>query len=280
LLAQLTIAALVVVTMSASSPAGSRHRHSAHTYVMVRSCIDWFKSRSRDDAPALRQVSGTLACYDGKLDDRHGADLADWLSKRSNPSLVIRSPGGSVAMGLRIGRAVFKSSATVKAFQVCASSCANYVFGASPRRVIMRDTLVVFHGGVSQRIIGRLEEEARSQLMSAHFPQETIDKSVRSIRRDLEEQLQEQRQLLTAAGVDPGFLERFDNVTDHDLATLRCTNHSNRDAIYLTKGQFLEIGMAVHGFTISTLQEAALILKKIKSTRGVCQAPSKLVRDR
>lgn len=269
----------MAIIPSLSCANAARVHDTAETY-RERPCVIWLTTRSRNEAPAFRPISDALACYDGELDEQRGNEIAKWLSARSNPMLVIRSPGGPVTAGLLIGNAVLKAGATVATYQVCASSCANYVFGASRRRVILPDTLVLFHGGVSQSLIDKAEQSVRKQLSQMHMPPETIDESVRVVRHDLGKQLQEQRKLLTAAGVDAIFLERFGEITDEEILRLPCTSLGKAGALYLTREQFWKLGMPVIGYTVSSPQEAALVLKNLGSTQAVCAAPDKIIRSR
>lgn len=250
-------------------------QETAHGW--AQPCVKWLTPRSRNESPVFEPVSQRLACYDGELDAEHGRQLIEWLLAHPHSTLVIRSPGGPVTAGLPIGKAILASRAAVAAFQVCASSCANYVFGASRRRVILRDTLVLFHGGVSPNIIERAEQQVRKQLSAGKFAEKVIGQAVRSVRMQLEQQLNEQRQLLTEAGVDAEFLERFDALSDNDLSQARCTDRQEAAAVYLTKEQFRKLGMPVHGFVIASRRDATRVLKQLKSARSVCAAPDKIV---
>lgn len=273
----LRLSAIIVAIIPSLSCANTARVHDTAETYRDRPCVTWLTTRSRNDAPAFRPISDALACYDGELQEQRGNEMAEWLTARSNPMLVIRSPGGPVTAGLLIGNAVLKSGATVATYQLCASSCANYVFGPSPRRVILRNTLVLFHGGISRGLIDKAEREVRKQLTLAQIPLDTINQSVRSVQRDLEQQLQNQRQLLTAAGVDASFLERFETVTDEEIARSPCTSRADVGAFYLTREQFLKLGMPVQGFTVSSPREAARVLKKFNATGSVCAAPDKII---
>jgi hypothetical protein len=69
--------------------------------------------------------------------------------------LVISSAGGDIEAGMRFGRLVRDWNLNVYVEELCASSCANYVFPAAKRKIIGYGALVGWHGGaVSKSFAG------------------------------------------------------------------------------------------------------------------------------
>lgn len=256
----------------------AERRRDPNAGEMEQPCVTWLAARSIRERASFRPVSDVLACYDGELDSQTTDELGRWLSSApAPPVLVVRSPGGDVDLGLRIGRAVLRSKATVSVFQLCASSCANYIFGVALHRVLLGNSLVLFHGGATPAFIQKLLAEARAKLTSLGVRPEKAAATLGSIRTKLETQLQDQRALMTEAGIDAAFLERFDRADREKMDASKCTSGAGPGALFLTRRQLKKIGIAVHGRVIEYPGEAAAVLHSIGAVEAaVCVAPSSL----
>jgi ATP-dependent protease ClpP protease subunit len=241
--------------------------------------VDWFTSRSPKDAPAFQVLSKGVGCYDGQIDGRLTRQIVAWLSSTEVPPLlVIRSSGGPVDEALPIGRIVLQTRATVAVSGLCASSCANYIFGVARKRLLLPNSIVLFHGGVSPATIEEAASQVREQLRLLKVSPDKIEANVDRVRHKLGVQFAEQRALLKQAGVDPGFLERFDDVDLSEIDTSNCTPGTDRVAIFLSRKQFRRIGMQVSGAVPHSATEATTILNTLgKAERSVCLAPASLV---
>jgi len=244
-------------------------------------CVDWFASRSPKDAPAFRALSDEIGCYDGRIDGRPPSQMVDWLSSADAPPLlVIRSPGGPVDHALPIGRMILRKRAKVTVSGICASSCANYIFSIARERVVLPDSIVLFHGGVSPATLEEAVPQMREQFRDLKQTPNEIEANIDRMRHKFGEQLAEQRELMKQAGVDPQFLERFDNIDASALAPSECTPGADRVAIFLSKQQFRQIGIQVSGSIPSSATEAASVLRILGSTdRSVCLAPAALFKS-
>lgn len=238
-------------------------------------CIDWMRARSIKSDSAFAASSANLACYDGALTAERAEGLVAWLeSAPSGSTLVIRSAGGPARLGIDIGKLIASKKTTVVAFDLCASSCANYVFTVSPNPISLNETLVLFHGGVSAERINEADAQARAQLSESGLPPAKIEASVAALRKGLEVQLAAQRQLFAEAGLSEMFLERFDSVDADRIPASACTSGANRNALFLTKEQFQRIGRTVSGRLVRSAAQASRILKKLGAGKNaVCAAP-------
>ncbi|NMP16900.1 hypothetical protein [Thalassotalea sp. Y01] len=72
------------------------------------------------------------------------------VGDRPIESLSISSVGGFTDAGMRLGYWVFNNQISVTVRDICASSCANYVFTAAKRRIIRPNTVIAWHGGALQ----------------------------------------------------------------------------------------------------------------------------------
>jgi hypothetical protein len=80
------------------------------------------------------------------------------------------SPGGIVGAGIKLGRWVRRKNADVRVEFVCASACANYVFTAGRKKIIARDSVVMWHGGTQAWEITEVVDELRRQAAQAMPP--------------------------------------------------------------------------------------------------------------
>jgi hypothetical protein len=84
--------------------------------------------------------------------------------------LSIYSPGGILDAGIKLGRWVRHKNADVRVEFVCAAACANYVFTAGRKKIIARDSLVMWHGGTQAWEITEIVDELRRQAAQAMPP--------------------------------------------------------------------------------------------------------------
>jgi hypothetical protein len=84
--------------------------------------------------------------------------------------LSIASPGGILDAGIKLGRWVRQKNADVRVMMFCASACANYVFTAGRHKIIARDSVVMWHGGLQAWELGEILDEYRRQAAQAMPP--------------------------------------------------------------------------------------------------------------
>lgn len=75
------------------------------------------------------------------------AKLADESTART---LLVRSDGGAVAVGMDFGEWIYKRGLDVIVDEYCLSSCANYVFVAGHHKTILPGGIVAWHGNTRQ----------------------------------------------------------------------------------------------------------------------------------
>ncbi len=104
-----------------------------------------------EQAPATIRISPDQAAifFDGFIDDAAVQVAEDALRAGTLQTLYIRSTGGRVDAGIRLGELVRDAKLAVIVKDYCASSCANNVFTAGKSRVIAG--LVMWHGSVEQK---------------------------------------------------------------------------------------------------------------------------------
>ncbi|WP_416056304.1 hypothetical protein [Stenotrophomonas maltophilia] len=120
-------------------------------------CLAWMKTRDSRAPAEVRTVAPDTLCADFTSDltaDSRDAFLAQMarIPAGLTPQVIVRSLGGDVDLGMDMGDAILDRKASVHAYQMCASSCANYLFLAAHTRHVMPASVVLFHGGMVPRL--------------------------------------------------------------------------------------------------------------------------------
>jgi len=79
-------------------------------------------------------------------------------------TLMIRSNGGEVGIGMAFGEWVHSRQLDVVVLDRCLSSCANYVFPAGRRKSVLGGGLVAWHGNVHTASVDELPESKRDEV--------------------------------------------------------------------------------------------------------------------
>lgn len=64
--------------------------------------------------------------------------------------IIINSSGGSAEASIAIGKLIYSLNIDVEVKDLCASSCANYIFTSGRRKFLNKNSIVMFHGGMQQ----------------------------------------------------------------------------------------------------------------------------------
>lgn len=112
--------------------------------------------------------------YNGELTEEANEAVFDLYSKLdSKPhTLTITSPGGPIDSGLDLGEWVHRHGLNVKVYDLCFSSCANYVFPAGRKKLLDINALVGFHGGAGSETFDTSSIEVTLQ----KFPEKDREK--------------------------------------------------------------------------------------------------------
>lgn len=117
----------------------------------------------------------TLRLY-GKIETGDAAALAKAYTPQTT-LLVVRSPGGSAAEGMLLGRFIHQHGMDLEIEKTCGSSCANYLFPAARHKTITPGSVLAFHGTMFlTELAGR--DEIRRQLASGGVPAAQLEAQV------------------------------------------------------------------------------------------------------
>lgn len=136
-------------------------------------------------------------------------------------SIIINSPGGDVAEGLKLGRLIQPFNTAVYAYRFCGSSCANYILPAGDKRVVLPDTLLMFHGGATLNLLEEAANEVYKVYQKAGLT--GAEKNVEDIRKWITSMIKEQEDYLHGLGIDKHlfrWMDIFNHMSDEDKQKL------------------------------------------------------------
>lgn len=129
-------------------------------------------ARAPRPPPSVSQFDTTLV-YEGAI-TREGLVALQRLDNPRARTLLIRSGGGPVDVGLDFGEWIHDRGFNVVVNQECLSSCANYIFPAGDQKLILPGGLVAWHGNAHQLSVPELiskqptaeQPAARAQMLA------------------------------------------------------------------------------------------------------------------
>jgi hypothetical protein len=244
-----------------------------------RACEAWFGARAERAPAAFYSPRSNIGCFDGKLAPETTQELLSWLDGLSPhlSALSIRSGGGDVKSGLAIGKQILRTQTKVYARDLCASSCANYIFMVGRESEALPNTLILYHGGVSPKRIAEIPDGIRAALGTTS---PLVNRETQRLTGELEQQLSDQRALYAAAGLQPSFLERFDLISWNLIPADQCTPNAvskTSQFIFLTPRQYSAMGAHPAGDLLADIDRAHELLAATgRETVGLCVAPNVL----
>jgi len=87
----------------------------------------------------------TILCFDGDI--RRDLDVEQFRRLGQNGLAVVRSSGGYLILAIIIANILMEKNATVIIYDYCLSACANFLFVATDRTYVLKNTIVAWHGG-------------------------------------------------------------------------------------------------------------------------------------
>ena len=125
--------------------------------------------------------------YRGEISGENNRKFFSSIKGQQAKRLLISSTGGEVEAGIELGRWVFLHDLDVVVEDVCLSSCANYVFTAGVKKLILPGAIVAWHGnyhhlqltgGWKDDIESRMSRYDESRQQAQEFVMHQLDKLV------------------------------------------------------------------------------------------------------
>lgn len=197
----------------------------------IESCSAWMTQRTSGDSPAIEKAGLRTLCVDlgsGMNDEivQRFIDQIKSIPRSVAPHVVVRSLGGDVENGMKMGEAILDRGAAVHVFGFCASSCANYIFLAGTERHVMLDSVVFFHGGIISQTL--------------QSPGLTV-----AGRTKVGYSLERQAQLLKRAGIDSDFFETMDKLNGDEMRARICPDKPSISVLVLSDARLADAGADV-----------------------------------
>jgi ATP-dependent protease ClpP protease subunit len=126
-------------------------------------------------------------------------EILGYYKKSDNIAVIINSSGGEVGESIKLGRLIEPFKTTVFAYQYCSSSCANYVFAAGDRRIVLPGALLMFHGGATLNSLETVAKEVYEAYGKAG--QEGAEKNIEQIRKQITSMVKQQEEYMDELGI-------------------------------------------------------------------------------
>lgn len=120
---------------------------------------------------SVSSKDGRTLLLEGEIKDGDEAKFFAALTPQVK-TLMLNSGGGDVRPALKMARAVRTRRLQVIVDGLCGSSCANYLFVAGSSQEVKPDSVVLWHGGVTDKIIADLPALFRAEMARQGLPPE------------------------------------------------------------------------------------------------------------
>lgn len=171
------------------------------------SCVTDFSESDAHTMGVYRGDDGAI-CFDAPLNEGSVNALLAHLDTPDDAALVVvRSRGGDAFHASRLAEPVSAYRAVFHFYDLCASSCANYLFLPADGRVLHPGTRVLFHGGIAPEIIASMPDLIAEQLASAGADDATIAREQARLADHMTAGLERQRAMMDRLGLSYAYLE-------------------------------------------------------------------------
>lgn len=253
-------------------------------------CKTWIAGRawsSQRSSPELKLISPWVACYDGTLETGLEEALVAWAASEPpgsrSKALVIRSRGGDAAVGLAVAEALHKTRSHVYVTQICASSCANYIFAGVADRHVIDKAAILFHGGYSPKTRAHVIEQFET------FIRSPAGKAIKDpvanrlqVLRDFDAKWERQRKLYLNAGVNDAVVERVDAIDFRRIDAENCNGDtlSSRNFVFFGTNQMRQLGLGLNsGLPAINPADVNRIIRLLGANYVACLAPTWFVSE-
>ena len=202
----------------------------AQETAVLAACRAWMKPLDFNAEMTVTTVDGGL-CVNGMMDrGTEGPFLAAVKRLAGKPFvIVVRSGGGAAEASLPMGEAVQAQTATVIADGLCASSCADFILPAGKRRVVMPQTLLLYHGGVTLEALNAVAPQVEA--LAKKDPHVDVDHVMEQDRQQINGEITQQEALLVKEGISPSLFRWMDLINHMTPAEQDAHCPANSDII-------------------------------------------------
>lgn len=214
---------------------------------VIEACVSWMATRGLD-GPAIQKIESDGLCFIGGTDDANSAAFVEAVAgvDAATPLVVVvESNGGEINAAMAMAEVLVPRQTTVVAHRWCMSSCANYLFLAGDRRVVMADAVLAYHGGIYA------ESEAYWTKMREDFAKRMNDRdleaSMAASRAYADSSLSRQNAFLKSVNVDPDLFDWMQSFNrSSDAARLALCPVPDAIAYLPSEALLAERGIVIH----------------------------------
>ena len=126
------------------------------------------------------EINENRLIYSGEITKEANQKLFQvYESQEQKPTLLsINSRGGDIYDGVELGTWVFDNNNSVFIDNICASSCANYVFPAAKRKILLKNSILVWHGSTFQKSMDDMVREGHKGFLALRKKEENFFKKI------------------------------------------------------------------------------------------------------
>ncbi|MDC8758831.1 hypothetical protein [Janthinobacterium fluminis] len=139
----------------------------------------------------------------------------------------VKSGGGNTEAGMLLGRFIREKNLDIQVDEICASSCANYLFPAARRKIIPAGAILALHGTAYTTSLAD-DKRMREMLLDAGLPSSGIETEVEDLRLALAKQARLERQFSTDLKIAAAYYSDFKTVVEKSQSIIAKFN--NKDA--------------------------------------------------
>jgi hypothetical protein len=284
LAASVAMAAILSPRAGSASPHGTASKRSE-----VSQCEKWIESRSpvqHDLEGQLQVVSPGVACFDGRITKDSVKPVESWIAGLSPPAgpstLVVYSGGGDGEAGIDLAEKLDSAGVRVLVDQLCASSCADYLFAGVPNRSVTDGSMILFHGGFSGRDRAAIDKIFDKVQQMKLVKASDFDARKKQAVDQLNSLEQRQDALYRRDGVDPAVVHRFDDLDMKNIPDAECdpTRDMPHDFIVFSDSQMRRLGLTVEsGKPDTDPRQINRFAGSIGKKHEICSAPDSFFGD-
>lgn len=144
----------------------------------LTACASRENEQHQEDKTEFAGLKNGDLVYEGPITKALNQDVFEAFDKADTKPrrLIISSPGGDIGLGMDLGEWVNEHNLDVEVSNLCASSCANYVFTAANRKYLRKNSILIWHGSAWQENwnTSELPESFFSEYLTPMRERETI----------------------------------------------------------------------------------------------------------
>lgn len=182
------------------------------------------------------KVEGSVARFDGAITLNEVQEFLKSERLGEVKKLEIRSKGGDVIAAIQLANWIAENAIDVEVLEVCASSCANYIFPAGRTKTIREGAILIWHGGAFQRSFvnfGRLYEKALLRVK--------LNEGSAADQREVSEGAERYTSLMLNQSLEREFFKRI--AVNHQLPTIGQQSTGNSVLWTLSLDQMKTLGL-------------------------------------